>query len=134
MPVPPTVRQVTGWLTRHPDPLTEDDRLQLKQILDRSEALTATHRQVYDFAVMLTQRRGELFDEWIGEVDTNGTAPLRSFAAGLRTDLDAVTAGLTLPYSSGPVEGTVTRIKVIKRQMYGRAKFDLLRKRILHPA
>ena len=82
---------------------------------------------------MLTQRRGELFDEWIGEVDTNGTAPLRSFAAGLRTDLDAVTAGLTLPYSSGPSKAP-SRIKVIKRQMYGRAKFDLLRNRILHPA
>ena len=45
------------------------------------------------------------------EVDATGAAPLRSFATGLRTDLDAVTNGLTLPYSSGPVEGTVTRIK-----------------------
>ena len=57
--------------------------------------------------------------------------PSRSFAAGLRNDLDAVTAGLTTHYSSGAVEGTVNRIKMIKRQMFGRAKFDLLRKRIL---
>jgi transposase len=50
---------------------------------------------------------------------------------GLRRDQDAVTAGLTLPYSSGPVEGHVNRIKTIKRQMYGRANPDLLRKRVL---
>ena len=54
------------------------------------------------------------------------------FAAGLRNDLDAVTAGLTTNYSSGAVEGTVNRIKMIKRQMFGRANFDLLRKRILN--
>ncbi len=59
---------------------------------------------------------------------------LHSFATGIRRDLDAVTAGLTLPYSSGPVEGNVNRIKMLKRQMYGRAGFALLRKRvILHP-
>jgi transposase len=64
----------------------------------------------------------------------NATEPLpalHSLITGLRRDLDAVTAGLTLPWSSGPVEGNVNRIKTIKRQMYGRASFDLLRKRIL---
>jgi transposase len=64
-------------------------------------------------------------------VATDGAPALRSFAAGLERDLDAVTAGLTLPYNSGPVEGTVNRIKMIKRQMFGRANFDLLRKRVL---
>ena len=56
---------------------------------------------------------------------------ISGFAIGLTKDLDAVTAGLTLPHSSGPVEGNVNRIKMIKRQMYGRAGFDLLRKRVL---
>jgi len=56
------------------------------------------------------------------------------FVRGLRLDYDAVLNGLTLPHSSGAVEGNVNRIKMIKRQMYGRAKFDLLRKRILHAA
>ena len=59
---------------------------------------------------------------------------LHSFAGGIRRDQEAVTTGLTLPYSSGTVEGNVNRIKTIKRQMYGRARFALLRKRvILHP-
>ena len=50
------------------------------------------------------------------------------FATGLTAGLDAVTAGLSLPFSSGPVEGNVNRIKMIKRQVYGRAGSDLLRK------
>ena len=56
---------------------------------------------------------------------------LHSFAAGLKRDLDAVVNGLSLPYSSGAVEGAVNRIKTLKRRMYGRASFDLLRKRVL---
>ena len=56
---------------------------------------------------------------------------LRTYATGLERDVDAVTAGRTLPHSSGPVEGHVNRIKMIKSQMYGRVNFDLLRKRAL---
>lgn len=134
VPIAPTVRQVTGWLTRHPDRLTEDERLQLKQVLAHSPALTVTHQHVHEFAVMLTQRRGENLDAWMRDVDARGAAPLRSFTNGLRTDLAAVAAGLTLLYSSAAVEGAVTRIKALKRQMYGRAGFSLLRKRILNPA
>ena len=83
---------------------------------------------------MLTQRTAS--SSATGYTRSTPTAPpaLRSFASGLRTDLSAVTAGLTLEYSSGAVEGTVNRIKMIKRQMFGRARFDLLRKRILNPA
>jgi transposase len=131
---PPSVRQVTGWLTRRPQRLSEDERMELKKILDRSDVLAITQQQVRDFAEMLTARHGERLAEWMCDVDSHGPPPLRSFVAGLRTDLDAVTAGLTLDYSSGPVEGTVNRIKMIKRQMFGRAKFDLLRKRVLNPA
>lgn len=56
---------------------------------------------------------------------------LHRFADGLRYDLDAITAGLSLPWSSGQAEGQNTRVKLIKRLGYGRANFDLLRKRIL---
>jgi transposase len=133
LPVAPSVRPVTGWLTRHPDTLSEDETLQVKKILHRSDPLTTTDRQVREFAKMLTQRQGQRLGEWLHDVETTGAPALRSFAAGLRNDLDAVTAGLTTNYSSGAVEGTVNRIKMIKRQMFGRAKFDLLRKRILNP-
>lgn len=65
-------------------------------------------------------------------VEADDLPHLHRFVRGLRADYDAVRNGLTLPHSSGAVEGNVNRIKMIKRQMYGRAKFDLLRKRILH--
>jgi transposase len=133
-PPAPSVRQVTGWLTRRPDRLNEEEHLELKRILDRSETLMTTQRHVKDFAEMLTGRQGGRLGDWMGDVETTGAPAIRSFAHGLGRDLDAVTAGLTLDYSSGAVEGTVNRIKMIKRQMYGRAKFDLLRKRILNPA
>jgi transposase len=61
----------------------------------------------------------------------SGLGPLRSFAVGLSKDYDAVRAGLSTPWSSGVVEGNVNKIKTIKRQMYGRANFDLIRRRVL---
>ncbi|WP_232807292.1 transposase [Geodermatophilus chilensis] len=79
----------------------------------------------------MTTRGGDRLGEWMNAVDADDLPQLHSFTAGLRRDLDAVTAGLTLDYNSGPVEGNVNRIKMIKRQMYGRANLDLLRKRVL---
>jgi transposase len=130
-PAPPTVRDATGWLTRHPDRLTDDERDARDALLNRSPVLRTTRDQVGEFAAILTQRRGHELHSWLQRVAADGAPALRSFAAGLERDLDAVTAGLTLSYSSGPVEGAVNRIKMIKRQMFGRANFDLLRKRVL---
>jgi len=130
-PTPPTVRAVTSWLTRRPEDLTESQTLRLKNILARSPALQTTRDLVRGFAEMLTQRQGHDLPAWMDRVEQVGSAALRSFVAGLRTDLEAVTAGLTLHWSSGQVEGTINRIKMLKRQMYGRAGLDLLRKRVL---
>lgn len=90
---------------------------------------TATH--VGAFAEMLTGRHGDRLDSWMASVDTDDLPHLHRFVTGLRRDYQAVRNGLTLSQSSGTVEGNVNRIKMIKRQMYGRAKFDLLRKRTL---
>ncbi|MGW7557874.1 hypothetical protein [Streptomyces rimosus] len=69
---------------------------------------------------------------WIEAATSAADLPgLRGFAQHLERDLDAVTAGLTLPWNSGVVEGRVNRIKMLKRQMFGRAGFELLRKRVL---
>ena len=80
---------------------------------------------------MLCHRHGEHLEAWASQAEASPVSELRGFAKGLRKDWAAVTAGLTVPYSSGAVEGHVNRIKMIKRQMYGRAKPDLLRKRVL---
>jgi transposase len=80
---------------------------------------------------MMRDRAGHHLAEWLDEADSTDLPELRSFVVGIRSDLGAVTAGLTLPFSSGAVEGQVNRIKMLKRQMFGRAGVDLLRKRIL---
>lgn len=93
VPVAPSIRQVTGWLTRHPDSLDEDERLQRKAILTRSPALAATARHVSEFAQMLTGRHGDRLQDWITDVASTDAPPLRSFANGLRHDLDASPPG-----------------------------------------
>ncbi|MFE5708919.1 transposase, partial [Rhodococcus koreensis] len=108
--VAPIIRQTTGWPTRRPDRLTDDEREQLNAPLGRSPALTTTRELVHDFAEIMTDRRGGDLAAWMTAVDADGQPALRSFVRGLRRDLDAVTAGLTLPHSSGAVEGHVNRI------------------------
>jgi transposase len=130
-PPAPSVRKVTGWLATHPDRLEEAHQLQLNTVLDRCPELTALLKHVRSFAIMLTKRRGQDLPSWLTAVKTDDLPALHAFANGLERDLDAVTAGLTLPWSSGPVEGHVNRIKMLKRQMFGRASFPLLRKRVL---
>ncbi|QIY76698.2 ISL3 family transposase [Streptomyces sp. RLB1-33] len=128
---PPTVRQVTGWLTRHPTTLTEEDRAGLKDVLARCPELDTAAGHVRNFGELLTSRLGAVLPAWIDAVDASQLPGLTGFALHLLRDLDAVIAGLTLDWSSGSIEGAVNRIKKIKRQLYGRAGFELLRKMIL---
>ena len=93
--------------------------------------LDALAAHVTEFAKILTGLHGEQLDAWIAQASAGDQPDLRSFITGLKRDYQAVLNGLTLPYSSGKVEGNVNRIKMLKRQMYGRARFDLLRKRVL---
>ncbi|MGY4919461.1 ISL3 family transposase [Streptomyces sp. 900116325] len=130
-PRPPTVRQVTGWLTRHPTALTEEERAALKNVLARCPELDVAAGHVRDFGELLTDRLGAMLPAWIDAVDASQLPGLTGFALHLVRDLDAVTAGLTFDWSSGSIEGAVNRIKKIKRQLYGRAGFELLRKMIL---
>jgi transposase len=129
---PPSVREVTGWMTKHPDSLDEQEKQRLAAVLERCPELQVTAGHVRAFATMMHERAGRELNTWMGKVHADDIPELRSFLTGITIDHDAVTAGLTLPYSSGVVEGHVNRIKMLKRQMYGRAGFDLLRARVLH--
>jgi transposase len=80
---------------------------------------------------MLTQLTGQDLPQWISDVRAAELPGMSSFAKGLEQDLDAVIQGLTSRWNSGPVEGRVNHIKMIKRQMFGRAALPLLRKRVL---
>lgn len=125
------MRQVTGWLTRQPATLTEKDRTGLKDILARCPELDTAAGHVRDFGEILTDRLGVTRPTWIDAVDASQLPGLTGFALHLHRDLDDVAAGLTLDWSSDSIEGAVNRIKKIRRQLYGRAGFDLLRKLIL---
>jgi transposase len=135
-PPVPAPRQITRWLLTRPDRLTPGEQAQLKAIRTRCPHLDALACHVSAFAAIMTTRTGHRhLEAWLADVEADDQPALHSFANGIRSDQQAVTSGLTLPYSSGKVEGTVNKIKMIKRQMYGRASFPLLRKRVLlHPA
>jgi transposase len=134
VPAPPPVpaaKKVASWILTPPSDLADDNRAALARITGRCEELKTTRDLVRSFGDMLRHRRGEHLEAWAGQAEASPVSELRGFSKGLRRDWAAVTAGLTVSYSSGAVEGHVNRIKMIKRQMYGRAKPDLLRKRVL---
>ncbi|MFE7268325.1 transposase [Streptomyces sp. NPDC057592] len=128
-----TVRRVTGWITRGPEHLTDTERRCLAELCEHSPALATTTTYARRLALMVRERRSEhlALDVWIADVRLDGQRELRTLANGMRRDHAAIQAALTTTYTSGAVEGNVTRIKLLKRQMYGRANFDLLRRRIL---
>jgi transposase len=131
-PALPKPRQVTRWIMTHPDHLASDDDASLARLLDASPALAAAVSHVRSFAGMMTRRQGLLaLEDWLLAVEADDQPALHSFARGIRRDQQAVTAGLALPYSSGALEGKNCKIKYLKRLMYGRANFDLLRKMAL---
>ncbi len=86
------------------------------------------------FLTLVRERRGDALEAWMAKAAASGIEALARFAQGLQEDLAAVKAGLTLPWSNGPVEGHVNRLKLLKRQGYGRADVGLLRQRVLQAA
>ncbi|MFJ9186440.1 transposase [Streptomyces anulatus] len=100
-------------------------------ILAHCPELEALTGHVRSFGQMPTERQGERLPQWLDAVRRDNLPGLHSLAAGIDRDRDAVIADLTLPWSSGAVEGHVNRIKMLERQMFGQAGFNLLRKRVL---
>jgi transposase len=118
-------------MRRRPDNLDADEQLKLKQTRAACPHLDALRGHVEEFAKMITGLHGDRLDARIAAVRTDDLPYLHTFANGLERDHVAVLAGLTLPYSSGAVEGRVCKIKFLKRLMSGRASYDLLRKMAL---
>jgi transposase len=124
-------RRVVRWIMTNPKNLSDGDTVRLREILGRCPELDATSGHVRDFATMMRELCGTRLDDWMHRVQDDDLPALHSFVTGIKRDKDAVVNGLTLPWSSGAVEGQVTKIKLLKRLGYGRAKLDLLRRRIL---
>jgi len=130
---PPKTREVTRWLLTHPDRLEPADRARLDAATAQCPHLDILAAHVRSFAKIMSLRQGEAeLEDWLAGAEASGLPQLRSFARGIRRDQQAVTAGLSLPYSSAATEGNVNKIKLIKRQCYSRAGFPLLRKRVIH--
>lgn len=117
---------------RRPDKLEEIEQEHLAAFRRADPSLETTYQLAQDFLVMMRQREGERLDAWLTQVHESQLPELESFAHGVERDKAPVQAGLTLPINHGQVEGQVTRIKLIKRMMYGKAGFALLRQRVLH--
>ncbi|MFG2761599.1 transposase [Streptomyces wuyuanensis] len=95
---------------RHPDTLTDSQRDQLNRILDACPDLATARDIAHAFSTIARERRGHDLTAWMAQALDHGPSPVQGFAAFLQKDWDAVVNGLTLPWSSGAVEGQVTRI------------------------
>jgi hypothetical protein len=109
-PSPPPAKKVASWILNPPADLTGDDRAALAQITARCAELDTTRDLVREFADMLAHRRCEHQEAWATQAEASPVSELRGFSKGLRKDWAAVTAGLTVSYSSGAVEGHINRI------------------------
>jgi len=129
-----TARRVAFLFIASPGDLTAEQATYLVALRATAPSLASAYAHAQDFASMLRGRRGQRLADWIARVVAGASAEVRAVATGLLPDKEAVRAGLTLSWSTGPCEGHSHKIKLIKRSMYGKAGFALLRQRVLRSA
>jgi transposase len=128
---PLSARQAAWLLVRSTDELKPEEDTYRLSLLSTCPEIAVAYPLGHAFVDIVRQRKAAEFDDWLAQAKASNVPELQRFAASLRCDYDAVRAALTLPWSNGQVEGQVNRLKLVKRLMYGRAKFDLLRLRAL---
>src|SRR3954463_4124978 len=127
----PSSRRAARLLTAPAEGLTRADRQFVDTLTALAPEIRAAAAVINEFGRILRERDAAAFEAWLTAARTTA---LHGFVAGIVSDLAAVQAALSQPWSNGPVEGQINRLKLLKRQAYGRAKFDLLRSRVLHAA
>ena len=129
----PSARNVVWLLLKPENARTAGQKAFLLALRNRWPELAENVALIQEFRSVLCQRRVDDLEAWVELTSENAILPeIRRFAQNLRQDWAAVSEAIRQPWSNGPVEGQVNRLKLIKRQMYGRANFDLLRQRVLH--
>jgi transposase len=131
----------SGILVKRPENRSEEETSTLERLKTVHRTTERCCTLFEHFAGMLRdkeqrseeQLRGRL-EDWIGEAKASGVAELKAFAVKLFQDMEAVVAALVMDYSQGQTEGRINKLKLVKRSMYGRGKFDLLRQRVLYAA
>jgi transposase len=131
---PPSAYRVAIWFVSRSEQLSEKQSKYLDEVCQQAEEIRKARDLTGEFCSMLRALKGERLDEWMAKVESSGVVELQRFALSLKKDLGAVRAGLTLEFSQGQTEGHVNKLKLLKRQSYGRAGFVLLRKRVLEAA
>jgi transposase len=128
---PLTPRRATWLVLRRETKRTEAETQQLAQLRSQQTEVAEAIDLAQNFAALVRQRQPAQLDPWLKRATASTLEAMRRFATGLYEDYEAVKAGVTLPWSSGPVEGHINRLKMLKRQMFGRARLDLLSRRFL---
>lgn len=124
-------RTLVAWVMRPAEKVTPRQATKIAQIMDAIPALALAITLAQTFATIVRQQNESAFTGWLEQMRNSGLPPFRRVATSFQQDELAIRAALTLPWSNGPVEGTINRLKLLKRQMYGRAKLDLLRQRLM---
>jgi len=128
---PLTPRRTTWLVLRREAKRTEAEAQQLAQLRAQSAEVAEAIDLAQDFTTLVRQRQPTQLDPWLTRATTSTLEALRRFATGLYEDYEAIKAGVTLPWSTSPVEGHINRLKMLKRQMFGRARLDLLSRRFV---
>ena len=123
--------QLCYWLLEEHE-LENEQQVFVKVFLDLCPEARTVQRYAGQFCHMLKTQQADEFPVWLEKAQTCGVSELANFATHILKDQDAVHNAMEYPWSNGQLEGQVNRLKTIKRQMYGRANFDLLRARVLH--
>jgi transposase len=126
-----TPRRATWLVLRREEQRTNHETQQLAQLRAQQAEVDEAITLAQDFATLVRQRQPTQLDPWLKRATTSALEDLRRFAKGLYEDYDAVKAGVTLLWSTGPVEGHINRLNMLKRQMFGRARLDLLSRRFV---
>jgi transposase len=126
-----TARRATWLVLRPPERLNDDQATRLAQLPAQQPELASAIALAQDVTRLVRERQPDQLEPWLARAAESPHVPLQRFANGLRDDDDAVKAGVTLPWSHGPVEGHMNRLHMLKRQMFGRAKLDWLQQRFL---
>jgi transposase len=130
---PPRLSPKQGaWLlVSDPTALGATQRARLQQLLEQQPELEPLYQLAQRFVQLVKHGQDEQLADWLAQAHQCAWVELRQLAQGLAQDAQAVRAALRLPQSNGVVEGQITRLKLLKRSMYGRASFELLRRRVL---
>lgn len=127
-----TPRQATWLVLRHPENMTESDASLLGRLRQAHDAFEQAISLALAFAQLLRDRQPQQLKPWLQRAAQSSLVAFRRLAKSFRRDYAAIKAGATFEWSTSPVEGHINRLKLLKRQMFGRAKLDLLAVRMLH--